>query len=250
MNRLCTISLVLSLICGFSTAQEIKLEDYTFPAPEKFGEFVDLTEADGRRKVSEYFRAYGISIPPGGNITFDQSKDVLRARLPKEEALKMVEILNHCIVHTSARFFRGSVDSPNQENDEKDAKDQFVIPQNLAGHTGITIHFEKRTGEKITCVIANHTEQPTWFGGWSVKSPSYRIQEFIDGRWVNFRIIYDDDLGLRTPKLFPKRACRFEFDLPKTDKPIRVGIALLDDVSIQKKQNTIWTSTIPGSTLK
>lgn len=227
--------------------QETKLKDFTLPVPEKFVEFADEAHEDRGMDVSEFFKMAGISIPQGGNVALDRSNGSLSVRLPREEALRLIQVLNWCIVESPARFFRGVVEQPGQAVAEIAAKKQIPIPQTFAGHAGITIHVENRSGDRITCLIINNTDRPTWFRGWGLESPAYRVQELSDGRWAEHRIVWDCGLGLGTPKLSQDRACRFDLDLPKTAGPVRIGVALLDDVSIQQTHNTIWTGTVNQS---
>lgn len=197
--------------------------------------------------MSEFFKMAGISIPQGGKVAIDRANGSLNVTLPRDEALRVIQLLNWCIDQSPARFFRGTVEQSDPAVAENDAKKQIPIPQAFAGHAGITVHVEKRSGDKITCLIVNHTDRPTWFCGGGVDSPVYRVQELSDGRWTEHRIVLECGFGYSTPELSPDRACRFDLDLPKTTMPVRVGIALLDDISIQQTHNSIWTEPINQS---
>lgn len=221
--------------------------DFTLPVPEKFVEFADEAREDRGLEVSEYFKMAGISIPQGGKVEVDRSNDSLSVRLPRAEALRLIQVLNRCIVQTPARFFRGAVEKPDPAAAENVAKTQIPIPQAFVGRKGIAIHVEKRSGDRITCLIVNNTDRPTWFRGWGLNSPAYRLQELSGDRWTDHRIVWDCGVGVGTPELLPDRACRFDVELPTTALSVRIGIALLDDVSIQQPKNSIWTEPVNHS---
>ncbi len=221
--------------------------DFTLPVTEKFVEFAEEAREDRGWDVSEFFKMAGISIPQGGKVAINRSNGTLNVRLPRDEALRLIQVLNWCIVESPARFFRGVIERSDQATAEIDAKKEIPIPQTSAGRVGISIHVEKRSGDRITCLIINNTDRPTWFGGWGLDSPAYRVQEWSGDRWKEHRIVWDCGVGLGTPKLSPERACRFDLDLPMTATPVRIGIALLDDVSIQQTHNSIWTEPVNQS---
>jgi hypothetical protein len=241
------LPLVLSCFSGFATGEEIKLMDFTLPVPEKFVEFAEEAREDRGRDVSEFFKMAGILIPQGGKVALDKSSGSLNVTLPRDEALRLIQVLNWCIVESPARFFRGVIERPDQATAETDAKKGIPIPQTFTGHAGISIHVENRSGDRITCLIVNNTDRPTWFSGWGLNSPAYRVQEWSGDRWTEHRIVWDCGVGLGTPKLPPNRACRFDLDLPKTATRVRIGIALLDDISIQQPHNSIWTAPVNQS---
>jgi len=106
------------------------------------------------------------------------------------------------------------------------------IPHGFEKYPGITIHVESSVEDHITCVIVNNTDRSAWIRGGGLNLPVYRIQELSDNRWVEKWFFLACGVGLHTPRLSPHRACRFSLDLPETINPVRVGIALLDDVSV------------------
>lgn len=228
-----------------STGKDSKLIHYLIPLPEGFVRFAELAREDQGHDVSFYFKSAGIRVPEGGRIAIDNSTGGLAVKLPSEEALRLMQLVNWCAEHSSARFFRGLVEKPDPDTAAADASMQFSIPEDYAEKEGIRLYVEKQSGDRVTCLIVNNTDRPTWFAGSSVQSPAHRLQELLNDRWTKLN---DPSqwcgTGIRTPQLSPRRACRFVVSLPETKMPVRIGISLLDDVSVEQKHHTIWTRSV------
>src|SRR5690242_17756199 len=57
------------------------------------------------------------------------------------------------------------------------------------GKEDVTIAFERFTdtysGRSAELVITNASRHSVWFAGYSMNSPIYEVQYYMDGRWVN-----------------------------------------------------------------
>ena len=236
----------LSGSLGFASNEPPELKDYVLPLPARFVEFADDILEQHGSDISESFKMFGIMMPAGAKIEIDRASESLNVRLEREQALNVIELINHSIVHTPARFFRGDVIAPSPARAEKDAEAQFPIPQDHAAQAGLAIHVEKREGDKLTCLFVNNSDRPIQFISDGVSSPVYRFQSFTADKWTRHVVIKDCEAGgVIYSVLPPKRACRFTVELPKTDLPLRVGVSLIDEVSIQLLANTIWSESIP-----
>ncbi|MES2921706.1 MAG: hypothetical protein V4819_09170 [Verrucomicrobiota bacterium] len=239
------LSLLFSCTSGFAVEPDMELKDFVFPLPVRFAEFAQEDFIGRGREVADIFKMNGISFPLGAKIEMDAANGSLRVRLSRTEALKLVEVINHSIIQSPAKFFRGPFEQPNPAAAEWDLKQQFPVPPSHAAQKGIGIHIENQAGDKITCLIINNSDHPIKFDG-SLNSPTYRMQVLSNWKWTEREIVGERCIPgpAYYPQLLPNRACRFDLVLPKTELPSRIGIALLDDVSIQLIQNTIWTDPI------
>jgi hypothetical protein len=236
MKKLHPVLLSLACCMGVAAGQTEELKDYVLPLPDRFVEFVDETLSDRGQDLQSIFRTNGIVIPAGGKIEINRTAGALDAKLPQKEALNVIELLNYCITQSTARFFRPCFPVPPAVA-EGNAKEALPIPETHAGQKEISIHAEAPTGDKMTCLLVNPADHPIWY------SPAYRIQVLADGKWSEHPILWDCDGG-STQQLPPQRACRLTVEMPNIGPPMRVGVSLLDDVSIQRLHNTVWSDPI------
>ena len=249
MKTLRSITFAISILPPFLMGEETKQMDFTLPLPGDFIRYADKHRADTGQDLESYFINAGISIPKGGRISINRPDETLDLTLPQEEALKVIRIVSWCVENSSARAFRGIIREGTPEAIEFDTRVEFPIPEAYANKRGISIHLVKQDGRRATCMIVNNSDRPTWFEGQSLRVPFCWIQVLSDTGGTKHQVFAECDPEIRTPKLSPRRACAFQVTMPETSKPVRIGIALLDDISIQQDENTIWTDPIkmPGT---
>jgi hypothetical protein len=242
---------------SFAEETQPKLQEYIFPLPDRF---IELAEAelqldDHNQGAITVFKKLGLVPPLGSSMEFDRATESVRFRLPPAEAMKMVRIIDYIDKRSpgkSLRYHCAAEPDPVWAKNLRDKQVEIPVPQAYADQSGYSVHVETRTGTHITCLIVNNSDLPTRFADYSVETPFYRMQSQSEGIWKNQSImIADCGVGIRECyELLPHHARRFTVKLPEVlmgeevRYPIRVGIRLLDDVSIQKIENTIWTAPI------
>jgi len=91
------LSLALLGTCAFAQEPADELTDFTFPVPGNFTTSASEALKTHGKDLTYFLKSQGILFPADSKAELDTTKNILTVRIPHQEALNLLQIINSCV---------------------------------------------------------------------------------------------------------------------------------------------------------
>lgn len=114
-------SLLMAVLLGASFVfadEKAPLEDFVLPVPANFTTLAAAATKASGKDLTFYLKAQGIRFPEGGRVEMDAAKRILAVRLPHQETLHLIQLINAFMGESAGEFSKnvfgsgGTSDAP------------------------------------------------------------------------------------------------------------------------------------------